>query len=277
MNSIHELLTQATQSLNQPSARLEAEVLLCHVLQKDRSWLFAWSDRTVDAKHSELFLQLLEQRIEGVPLAHLTGEREFWSLPLKITAATLIPRPDTELLVENVLALADQRKRLKLLDLGTGSGAIALALASERPDWQITASDYSEDALETAAENARRLGLNQINFTHSNWFENLHGRFDIIVSNPPYIAENDPHLGQGDLRFEPRSALASGPDGLDDIREITQNAAMHLLPDGWLLFEHGFQQGPAVRAILRTRNYNNIHTKQDLAHLDRVTSGTRPG
>jgi len=273
--NIRQLIESASQQLSQlsDSPRLDAEILLAHSLGKNRSWLITWPENTPDETQLQQFQQLLQQRLQGQPIAHLTGEREFWSLPLQVTADTLIPRPDTELMVEQILAYYPALPAIQLLDLGTGSGAIALALAHERPAWQISASDRSETALQVAQHNAERLGLT-IEFKHSDWFSALQGRlFDVIASNPPYIPQADPHLLQGDVRFEPLSALASGDDGLEAIRHICATAAGFLKPGGQLFIEHGYDQKSEILDIFRKNHFHSIQQHHDLAQNPRLTSG----
>ncbi len=256
------------------SPQLDAQLLLCHVLARPRSYLYTWPEQTLDTAQQAQLQQLASRRRRGEPIAHILGEREFWSLSLKVTADTLIPRPETELLVEAALARIPDNAPWAIADLGTGSGAIALAIASERPLCRITAVDKSQAALAVAEDNAGRLGLRNIHFVHGNWFEPLYGReFAMIVSNPPYIEAADPHLGQGDVRFEPRDALASGADGLDDLREIIAHAPQHLSPPGWLLLEHGYHQGEAVLALLRAQGFAATETLTDLQGHDRVATG----
>ena len=277
MSTVEHLLREAKAALaGHPEADEDARALLCHVLQKDRGWLFAWGDQDVAADPAERYRALIAQRAAGQPVAYLTGSRGFWSLQLQVDEHTLIPRPETELLVEQVLALGRADEAVSLLDLGTGSGAIALAIASERPQWSITASDASEGALAAAQRNAEAHGISNVRFVHSDWFEHIKDRFDIIVSNPPYIAEADPHLQQGDLRFEPRSALASGADGLDDIRRIVAQAPEHLHKPGQLLFEHGFEQGAACRDLLEQAGYEAVSSVRDLAGHERISLGKIP-
>lgn len=274
--NIRQLIETACQQLSQlsDSPRLDAEILLAHSLGKNRSWLITWPENTPDETQLQQFHQLLQQRLQGRPIAHLTGEREFWSLPLRVTADTLIPRPDTELMVEQILLHYPVEPAIQLLDLGTGSGAIALALAHERPGWQITASDRSEAALQVAQRNTEQLGLN-ITFKHSDWFSALQGRtFDVIASNPPYIPQADPHLSQGDVRFEPISALASGDDGLDAIRHICATAAGFLKPGGQLFIEHGYDQKAKIHDIFHKNQFHSILQHHDLAGNPRLTSGT---
>jgi len=277
MNTIGELLRWGQAQLaGSDEAAGDAQALLGHVLEKERTWLFTWSDKVVDEEHLNQFRELIAQRSQGVPVAHITGSRAFWTMQLQVNEHTLIPRPETEHLVEKALQLGDADRNLQILDMGTGSGAIALAIASERPKWQITASDRSEAALQMARSNAHRLGLKNVNFAKSDWFAAIDGHFDLIISNPPYVAEKDPHLSQGDLRFEPRGALASGIDGLDDIRRIVSDTHGYLRPGGWLLFEHGFEQATAAREILQQAGYTQIFTEQDLASHDRLSGGKLP-
>ncbi|MFW2373010.1 MAG: peptide chain release factor N(5)-glutamine methyltransferase [Gammaproteobacteria bacterium] len=274
--NIRDLLKQATRQLNthSDSARLDAEVLLCYVLQKNRAYLLTWPEQELTDSQLGQFQQLCDARVTGQPVAHLTEEREFWSLPLKVTADTLIPRPDTELLVEQILQVCPEQAELKLLDLGTGSGAIAIALATEHPGWKIIATDFSEPALKVAQQNAQRLKLSNIEFRQGNWFEPLSGlSFDIIVSNPPYIPSNDPHLTQGDVRFEPLSALVSGAEGLDDIETICQQASDYLNPGGLLIVEHGYDQAEKIRPIFQKNGFTNINQGRDIAHNPRITYG----
>ncbi|WP_133501162.1 peptide chain release factor N(5)-glutamine methyltransferase [Cognatilysobacter terrigena] len=254
----------------------EAELLLAHALGHSPSWLFAHGDDTLDAATLEGALRLIDRRVAGEPVAYLLGRRGFWTLDLDVTPATLIPRPETERLVE--LAM----KRIPagdahVADLGTGTGAIALALASERPGARVIATDASAEALDVARRNAKRLGLPRVEFRRGDWYAPLAGeRLDVIVSNPPYIADGDPHLVQGDLRHEPASALASGADGLDAIRVIAAGARAHLVDGGWLLVEHGYDQGEAVRRLFSDAGLVDVSTAQDLEHRDRVTLGRAP-
>lgn len=269
-----ELLADAHQQLQSTSesARVDAEILLAYCLQKSRTYLYTWPEKTVDSRTEATFRQLLKERMRGVPVAHLTGQREFWTLNLKVTADTLIPRPETELLVETALFLLEERT--SILDLGTGTGAIALSLASERPDLSITACDFSAAALAVATENANTHQLHNVSFIESDWFSNLPPqRFDVIVSNPPYIEASDPHLTQGDVRFEPLSALIAGQDGLDDIRHIVQTAPHWLVNAGWLLLEHGYNQGTAVTTLLQLAGFQQVHCLPDLAGNPRVSLG----
>ncbi|WP_460831992.1 peptide chain release factor N(5)-glutamine methyltransferase [Lysobacter humi (ex Lee et al. 2017)] len=255
----------------------EAELLLGHVLSRPAAWLFAFGDAAVDASVAADFLCMVDRRADGEPVAYLTGHRGFWTLDLVVGPATLIPRPETERLVELALERLPACPRA-VADLGTGSGAIALAIAAERPQARVVATDASADALEVARRNAAAHGLSQVEFREGDWLAPLAGeRFDLIASNPPYIAEGDPHLVQGDLRHEPMSALASGADGLDAIRRIVADAPGHLEPGGWLLLEHGWEQGAAVRALLEAAGFIDVGTHPDLERRDRVSLGRRPG
>jgi release factor glutamine methyltransferase len=271
MLKVREALLAAAQRLGD---RVDAEVLLAYALSKSRSWLIAHADDTLSAEHASAYTVLVEQREAGEPVAYITGRRGFWSLDLEVTPATLIPRPETELLVELALERLPVDADSGVLDLGTGTGAVALAIARERPRAQVIATDASAEALAVAQRNAERHGIKNVSFVHGDWFAPLgEQRFDVIVSNPPYIESHDPHLNQGDLRFEPMSALASGEDGLDDIRRIIRDAGRHLVPDGWLLFEHGWNQGDAVRMLLSNASFAKVSTMRDLEERDRVSGG----
>ncbi|WP_440873777.1 peptide chain release factor N(5)-glutamine methyltransferase [Thalassotalea sp. PLHSN55] len=258
------------------SAKLDAQVLLCFVLEKQPSYLLTWPEKKLNAEQYQQFQQLLVRRKASEPVAYLTGQKEFWSLMFEVSPATLIPRPDTETLIELVLALVEQEKLAngRLLDLGTGTGAIALALASELPNWQVDAVDYSDDAVALAKRNAKRLVLSQVSVYQSDWFKQVPSdkRFDIIVSNPPYIDEDDHHLNQGDVQFEPKSALVAQQNGLADIVEIAASARSQFNSAGHLFLEHGFEQGLAVRQILTELGYQQVKTHQDLSGNDRITS-----
>ena len=268
------LLSRAVARLGL-DARLEAEILLAHALDRPRAWLYAHADDAVpDAAHAT-FDMLIARRLAGEPIAQLIGRQGFWSLDLLVTPDVLIPRADTELLVECALAVLRIKVPCRVADLGTGSGAIALAIASERPLAEIVAVDASVAALDVARRNADMAGLSsRVHCIHGDWFAQLEGeRFDAIVSNPPYLADNDAHLEQGDLRYEPRSALVSGSDGLDAIRAIVRDAPFHLLQNGWLLLEHGWQQGKAVRALLASAGFTQVTTHCDIEARERVTCG----
>lgn len=276
MSCVRDCLAAAARELGGSEARLEAEVLLLHVLGKPRAWLYAHADDSLGAPQREAFAALVARRSAGEPVAYITGTREFWSLDLQVTPATLIPRADTERLVELALERLPLDRTVEVADLGTGSGAIALAIASERPLARVVATDASGAALAIAEANAKKNHINNVEFRQGSWLAAVAGRrFDLIVSNPPYVAEEDAHLARGDLRFEPRSALAAGADGLDDIRCIAGAAPAQLRGDGWLLLEHGHEQAAPVRALLVAAGFSDVATWQDLAGLDRVSGGRR--
>ncbi|WP_371972637.1 peptide chain release factor N(5)-glutamine methyltransferase [Lelliottia nimipressuralis] len=270
------LRAAASELSSSESPRRDAEILLEHVTGKARTYLLAFGETLLTPEQDAQLAALLARRKTGEPVAHLTGEREFWSLPLYVSAATLIPRPDTECLVEQALArLPDGPCRI--LDLGTGTGAIALALASERPDCQITAVDVMPDAVALAQRNLARLGFSNVQINQSSWFSALaQHAFEMIVSNPPYIDEHDPHLSQGDVRFEPLTALVAANDGLADIEHIITTAREHLVPGGWLLLEHGWTQGAAVRALFSAAGYASVETCRDYGGNERLTLGKKP-
>jgi len=273
MTEVRHALGDAARRLGD---RVDAEVLLQHLLRRPPSWLIAHADDVLSLADERAFAELVRRRLVGEPVAYITGRRGFWSLELEVTPATLIPRPETELLVELALARLPEDRAATVADLGTGSGAIALAIGTERPQARIFAVDASADALEVARRNARRLCIPNVGFVEGDWLAPLAGlRFDLIVSNPPYIEAGDPHLAQGDLRFEPTGALASGADGLEDIRRIVVDAHDALVPGGWLLFEHGWNQGEACRALLEAAGYREVFTAQDLEQRDRVSGGRR--
>lgn len=257
--------------------RLDIELLLTHVLQKPRTYLFTWPEQVLNAEETEVFERLFHRREQGEPIAHVMGVREFWSLPLRVNPSTLIPRPDTETLVEAALACAtscSSQAEPCGLDLGTGTGAIALALASELPHWQWIGVDQSSDAVALANENQRELGFSNVRFFQSDWYSALSNQvFHMIVSNPPYIDPADPHLSQGDVRFEPLSALIAEENGLADLRSIIAKAPPHLYAGGWLLLEHGYDQADAVQTLLRERGFVEVDTYRDLGGNDRVTKG----
>ena len=255
----------------------DAERLLAHALDRPRGWLYAHADDAAGVAEAARFEALLERRGRGEPVAYLCGRRGFWTLDLMVTPDTLIPRPETERLVELALERLPHSGRVRIADLGTGSGAIALALAGERPDALVAATDASAAALAVAGANARAAGLGNVCFHAGDWFGALPGqRFDLVASNPPYVADGDPHLLEGDLRFEPPAALSSGRDGLDAIRRIVADAPAHLSPGGWLLLEHGWTQGAAVRALLLAAGFVEVDTHRDLEERDRVTLGRMP-
>jgi len=274
MTDIANLLKQATAENAGGLSRVDAEYLLSHYLSKPRSWLYAHSDYQLKPEQEIDFQELINRRQQGEPIAYITGRRGFWSFDLLVTPDTLIPRPETELLVELVIERIDLISDSQVLDLGTGTGAIALALAKECPKAKVVAVDYSEPALVVARQNAAELHLRNLEILQSNWFEGLQERrFDVIVSNPPYIEDADEHLQQGDLRFEPRTALASGADGLDDIRIIVSGAKAQLNHNAWLLIEHGWNQAESIRQLFLDAGFVDVTTEQDLAKRDRVTMG----
>lgn len=293
MHSIADIQREATRSISSTlvidltTSRIEVQCLLQHVLNVQRAYLLAHPEQKLDELQMCAFDALLQRRLYGEPIAHLLGEREFFGLNFKVTSDTLIPRPDTELLVEMALqkllslhaTLPQLRSRepksaARVLDLGTGTGAIALSIAHSHPNVEVTAVDASLAALQVARENAQRLAITNACFVQSNWFAALGDqRFDLIVSNPPYISEGDIHLMQGDVRFEPLSALTSGADGLDDLRRIIQEAPNFLMHEGWLLLEHGHDQAERVRAVLMTHQFEQVFSEKDLAGIERVTGG----
>ncbi|MEZ0330095.1 MAG: peptide chain release factor N(5)-glutamine methyltransferase, partial [Methylophilaceae bacterium] len=280
--TVRQVLLEAQQKLTLISsganeARLEVQLLLQTALNVDRAWLISHENDALQANIHAVFQASLLRRLQGEPIAYILGYREFFGLELIVTPATLIPRPDTETLVEVALAKLSKDKPHLVLDLGTGSGAIALAIAKNRPQANLIAVDASIAALEIAKKNAQHLNISNIQFQESNWFDALeHERFNVIVSNPPYIEENDTHLKEGDLRFEPITALASGTDGLDDIRHIIANCLVYLNPQGWLMLEHGYQQAEAVADLMANIGLVDIATIQDLGGNDRVTIGRNP-
>lgn len=272
--TIATALTWAEQQLaGSSSPRLDAQVLLAYCLAKPRVYLKTWPEQTLTEQQDAQFRVLVAQRIQGQPIAYLTKTREFWSLNLAVSPATLIPRPDTEVLVEQALARM-QRTDARCLDLGTGTGAIALALASEQPSWQVTGVDKQTEAVALAQFNANNLGLTHVKFLTSDWFSAIAGQqFELIVSNPPYIDGEDPHLAQGDVQFEPKSALVAEQQGLADIIHIVQQARAFLVNNGLLIIEHGYQQGLVVQTIFRENGYHQIETIQDYGDNDRITLG----
>jgi len=283
MTSIRSVLLQAQAQLNNAplldaiDTRYESQLLLQHVLKTNRAWLIAHENDGVAADIQREFHALIQRRLNGEPIAYILGSREFYGLNLAVTSATLIPRPDTEILVDIALEKIPANQAAQILDLGTGTGAIALAIAQQRPQAQVTGVDASKPALEVAISNSQQLHITNSHFILSDWFNNLNGtRFDVIVSNPPYIEEADTHLMQGDLRFEPISALASGADGLDDIRRIIDDCLIHLKPQGWLMFEHGYNQAESVRDLLAKAGLVNVETFKDLGGNERVTIGKNP-
>lgn len=283
--AIHFLLARdsaalsATLGLEASAARIEVQCLMQRALGVSRAYLLAHPEQMLDAEQQRRYAVLLAERTKGVPVAYVLGEREFFGLPFKVTPDTLIPRPETELLVELSLECLPAPRHvgvvpLRVLDLGTGSGAVAVAIAHARPDVEVLAVDRSYAALAVARTNAQRLGTGNVRFLCSDWMAALGAvRFDLIVSNPPYIAAGDPHLAQGDLRFEPSFALVSGADGLQAIRHLVQEAPHHLTADGWLLLEHGYDQAHAVRTLLEHNTFADVFSEKDLAGIERVSGG----
>jgi len=278
MQSIKQVLSEAAQSLQaiSDSALLDTEILLSLALGTSRSYLRAWPERTLQSAQYQKFLALLQERQKGTPIAYITGTREFWSREFIVTPDVLIPRPDTELLIELSLNLIATDQTAKIIDLGTGSGVIAITLAAERPHAQVCASDNSPAALRIAERNAGKYGIPNIRFYLSDWFTSIPtGQYNLIVSNPPYIARNDSHLHEGDLRFEPTSALCAAEQGLGAIRCIADEARRYLKPGGHFLIEHGYNQQQAVNAIFTGFNYKNVNTHTDLSGQPRVTYGQK--
>ncbi len=270
-------LLRSAELPDSPTARLDAELLLAAALGKPRSFLHTWPERIVSTEAALAFSGFLQRRRTGEPVAYILGQQGFWKLDLEVAPHTLIPRPETEMLVEAALELVPAFAPAEVLDMGTGTGAIGLALANDRQQWKITAVDRVPEAVELAERNRQRLQLDNAVVMNSHWFSALEGRqFDLIISNPPYIAETDPHLSAGDVRFEPSSALTAGPDGLDDLCTIIRQAPDHLSPGGWLLLEHGYDQGSAVRELLIRSGFERIQTRRDLGEHERITFGCMP-
>ncbi|MFJ4373458.1 peptide chain release factor N(5)-glutamine methyltransferase [Pseudomonas japonica] len=269
-------LLRGAELPDSPTARLDIELLLAAAIGKTRSYLHTWPERIVSSEAAQTFADYLQRRRAGEPVAYILGQQGFWNLDLEVAPHTLIPRPETELLVETAMRL-QSGDPARVLDLGTGTGAIALALASERRQWQVTAVDRVEEAVALAERNRQRLQLDNVRVLASHWFSALAGqRFELIISNPPYIADADPHLVAGDVRFEPSSALVAGQDGLDDLRQIIAEAPAHLLAGGWLLLEHGFDQAAAVRELLARHGFEQIESHLDLNAHERITLGRLP-
>ena len=277
--TLNDAIVAATAQLkySSPTPALDAQVLLAHTLGQDRTFVIAHAKDDLNPDTQKRFEQLVTKRLGGIPVAYLTGQQEFWSLPIKVTVDTLIPRPETELLVELALEKIPEHGSFSVVDIGTGSGAIAIAIASERENASVIASDSSAPAIEVAKRNANQLELDNIEIVEGATFEPLADKkFDLIVSNPPYIPGNDPHLAQGDVRFEPRGALAAGHDGLDVIRLIVEQAKDYLVPHGWLMIEHGYDQESAVTKLFERAGFEEVECYRDLAGQPRVTIGRRP-
>lgn len=276
--TVAELLRRGRERLcGQPAGDLEAEVLLAHALGVARPWLYANRDQAVAEESEARCLDLLARRANGEPVAYLTGTREFWSMPFRVKPGVLIPRHETELLVETALRLIPSERACRVADLGTGSGAVAIAVASERSLCEVHATEIDPTALAVARENGERLAPGRVRFHAGSWFEPLEGRFHLVLSNPPYIDAGDPHLEQDDCAFEPRAALSPGKDGMAAIRHIAKWAPNYLEPGGCLAFEHGYAQGPLARERLKELAYVNVETLKDLEGRDRVTLGFRAG
>lgn len=274
--NIQQALQQASLNLSETSATatLDAQVLLTYVLQCNTAHLAAWPEKKLSNEQAAQFLNLIQLRSKGSPVAHLTQQREFWSLNFSVNSSTLIPRPETETLVEYILSSFDTKRQLTVLDMGTGTGAIAISIASEKPTWEIIACELSDDALALAKFNSDSHLTDNVTFIQSNWFTNISRYdFDVIVSNPPYIAEDDPHLLQGDVRFEPRSALTSGKTGMDAIEQICAQARNHLKNDGVLIIEHGYNQQHLVAECFIKHGFSAVEQKRDLAGHVRMTAG----
>ncbi|GAA4350498.1 peptide chain release factor N(5)-glutamine methyltransferase [Kangiella taiwanensis] len=273
--TVQEALNWAVSELSLvDTAKLDAEVILAHALGQNRTWLKTWPDNTLSDDDLEHYQELVKRRSDGEPVAYITGKQDFWTLSLKVTTDTLIPRPETEHLVEFALSKIPQNDACLVADLGTGTGAIALSIASERPKATVWAMDISQGALAVAEHNRRQYALGNVTCHQSSWLDNWNGdSFDVIVSNPPYVEQHDPHLDS--LKYEPITALVAEDKGLSDIKIIARQAAQHLKPSGWLMFEHGFEQGPAVRNILTEQGFVEVGTEQDYAGLDRMTFGRK--
>jgi len=272
--TVSQLLNSLTTLLSEKldTARLDVEVLICHALNWRRADLYSKGDEILSPESQENISAYINRRLKGEPIAYIVGHQEFWSMPLQVNASTLIPRPETEHLVEEALKKIPLDANYHIADLGTGTGAIALAIAKERPNCYVVAIDVSSEALAVARQNAKSLEIANVELLQSHWFEQLADKqFDLIVSNPPYIAENDPHLTQGDVVFEPDIALSSGLNGLEAIEQIILQGRQHLKDQGWLMLEHGYQQANAVRELFQRENYRNISTISDLAGHERIT------
>lgn len=277
--SIKKLLNDAKMILSNCSTTpsLDAELLLAYLLEKDRTYLFSHPEKILSHDEYQNYQQLLEKRSQQVPIAYLIGKKSFWNLDLHVNEYTLIPRPETELLVELALSsCGGEWRSLSCLDLGTGSGAIALAIAKEKPQWKITAVDISVEALKVAEKNAKQNNVDNVMFMQSHWFSSLTAKFDVILSNPPYLDAHDPHLLREEIRYEPRGALVANDHGFADIENIIFNACNYLQPNGQVFIEHGYEQGSRVRELFTYYGYQSIKTFQDLAGLERISCGSSP-
>lgn len=272
--TIAEALQRAQELIHSGSAKLDVELLLAEILGRDRSYLYTWPDRQLTPEQEMLFDNWFRRREAGEPVAHILGRRGFWTLDLEVSPATLIPRPDTELLVDTALELlADLAGSPRIIDLGTGTGAIALALATELPRAQLLATELSAEALALAERNRLSAGCGNVTLLCSDWWAGVSGYFHLVASNPPYIAEDDPHLSAGDVRFEPRSALVAEDAGLADLRSIVAGAPAHLFPGGWILLEHGWRQAKAVRSLLSDAGFADIFSRRDYGGHERISGG----
>lgn len=271
--TIAEALRRAQELIHSDSAKLDVELLLAEILGRDRSYLYTWPDRQLTPEQQNLFDNWFRRREAGEPVAHILGHRGFWTLELEVSPATLIPRPDTEILVETALELLADSVEPRILDLGTGTGAIALALASELHSAEVVATELSVEALALAERNRLRARCTNVTLIRSDWWSEVIGHFHLVASNPPYIADDDPHLGEGDVRFEPRSALVAEEAGLADLRSIVTGAPAHLLPGGWILLEHGWHQAEAVRSLLAEAGFTDIFSRRDYGGHERISGG----
>jgi len=277
-NSIASLLVQLGGQFASfsDSAKLDAQILICHAIGKSRSYCLTWPEYQLSDAEAEKLNEMVKRRLAHEPIAYIIGSKEFWSLELEVEPSTLIPRPDTEVLVELILDLKQDTK-IDVLDLGTGTGAIALALASEQPNWLVTAVDYSQNAVSLATRNRDKFQLSNVTVKQSDWFKNIDEKYDVIVSNPPYIDERDPHLSQGDVQFEPSSALIASNNGFADIEHIIELGRDYLTAEGLMAFEHGYEQGEGVRQLFERFGYINATTVKDYNNNDRVTYAYYPG
>lgn len=272
--TIAEALQRAQELIHSDSAKLDVELLLVAILGRERSYLYAWPDRQLTTEQQRLFDTWFRRRASGEPVAHILGRRGFWTLDLEVSSATLIPRPDTELLVEVALELLQgEVAEPRIIDLGTGTGAIAIALACELPRATVVATDFAEEVVALAERNRQRSGCSNLSVLRSDWWSDVNGHFHLVLSNPPYIAEDDPHLNVGDVRFEPRSALVAADAGLADLRRVISGAPEHLLPGGWLLLEHGWRQGEAVRDLLNSQGFADVFSRRDYGGHERISGG----